>query len=140
MRIKLLAAALIAATACAPVRTEKKPMTIQEWKGQHDGPAAAGSLVASDEDAWKSAWRQVGQDAPPLDFAKSVGVMVFVGQKPTGGWTVVFDAPVARGDDAVVRYHVPKPSGFTTQAFTQPWKAAAFPRPKGRLILEAPPE
>jgi hypothetical protein len=140
MRINLLAAALIAATACAPVRTEKKPMTIQEWKGQHDGPAEAGSLVATDQASWERAWRQVGKDAPALDFAKFAGVMVFVGSKPTGGWTVVFDEPAARGDDAVVRYHVPKPGGFTTQAFTQPWKAAAFPRPKGRLILEASPE
>ena len=140
MRIKLLAAALIAATACAPVRTEKTPMTIQEWKGQHGGPVEPGSAVASDQGEWERAWRRVGQDAPPLDFAKFVGVMVFVGEKPTGGWTVVFDAPVARGDDAVVRYHVPKPGGFTTQAFTQPWKAAAFSRPKGRVIVEAIPQ
>ena len=115
-------------------------MTIQEWKGQHDGPGEPGSLVATDQTAWERAWRQVGQAAPPLDFAKFVGVMVFIGQKPTGGWTVVFDEPVAQGDDVVVRYHIPKPGGFTTQAFTQSWKARAFSRPKGRVILEAAPQ
>jgi hypothetical protein len=140
MRIKILAAALLAAASCAPVKTEKTPMTIQEWKGQNDGPAEAGALVATDQASWEKAWRQVGKAAPALDFSKFVGVMVFVGQKPTGGWTVVFDEPSARGDDAVVRYHLPKPGGFTTQAFTQPWKARAFPRPKGRLLLEASPQ
>jgi hypothetical protein len=150
----LAAAALTAATAaCAMGRrppqkadpapqasTEKTPMTIQEWKGQHDGPAEPGGLVCADRGAWERAWKQVGKDAPALDFARFVGVMVFVGEKPTGGWSPVFEEPVAKGDDLVVRYKVPKPGGFTTQAFTQPWKARAVPRPKGRVILEAAPE
>jgi hypothetical protein len=159
MKNKILAAALATAAAAtaacgmgrrpspqaqqttataAPV--EKTPMTIQEWKGQHGGPAEAGSIVAADQGAWQRAWKQVGQDAPALDFVKFVGVIVFVGEKPTGGWSPVFDEPVAKGDDIVVRYRVPKPTGFTTQAFTQPWKARAYPRPKGRVIVEAAPE
>jgi len=156
MRTRFLAAAAMTAAtaACAMGRkppkdpapapaaasTEKTPMTIQEWKGQHDGPTEPGSLVCADRGAWERAWKQVGKDAPPLDFDKFVGVMVFVGEKPTGGWSPVFDEPVAKGDDLVVRYRVPKPGGFTTQAFTQPWKARAFPRPKGRVIVEAAPE
>jgi hypothetical protein len=146
MTNRIWAVAMLAATAAcgmgrrpaAPV--EKTPMTTQEWKSQRGGPAEAGTVVAADEGAWKRAWKQLGQDAPPLDFANDVGVIVFVGEKPTGGWTVVFDEPVARGDDVVVRYHIPKPGGFTTQAFTQPWKARAVKRPKGRVILEAAPE
>jgi hypothetical protein len=157
MKIRSLAAAAITAAtaACgtgrrpaqaaapapaAAAATEKTPMTIQEWKGQYGGPIEPGSLVAADEDAWRRAWKRVGKDAPPLDFSKFVGVMVFVGEKPTGGWTVAFDEPAAKGDDLVVRYRVPKPGGFTTQAFAQPWKARAFPRPKGRVIVEAAPE
>jgi len=157
MRINRLAAVVLAAAAsaaCAMGRKppqkadappaaaagEKTPMTIQEWKGQYGGPGEAGSIVAADRHAWERAWRQVGRDAPPLDFANFVGVMVFVGEKPTGGFTVVFDEPVAKGDDLVVRYHVPKPGGFTTQALAQPWKARAFPRPKGRVIVETAPE
>jgi hypothetical protein len=157
MRINLLAAAAASALAAcasgkrppekaaapaapATAAVEKTPMTIQEWKGQYGGPGEAGSIVAADQHAWERAWRQVGQDAPPLDFAKFVGVMVFVGEKPTGGFTVVFDEPAAKGDDLVVRYHVPKPGGFTTQALAQPWKARAFARPKGRVIVESAPE
>jgi hypothetical protein len=113
----------------------EKPMTIQEWKGQYGGPEEPGALVATDQGSWARAWKQVGKDAPPLDFTQYVAVMVFVGQKSTGGYSPVFDEPVAQGDDVVVRYRVPKPSGFTTQALAQPWKARAFPRPKGKLIL-----
>lgn len=143
----LAAAALTAATAAcgmgrrpAAAATEKTPMSIMEWKGQYGGPSEPGSVVANDQAAWQRAWKQVGKEAPPLDFAQFVGVMVFVGEKPTGGWTVAFDAPLAQGDDVLLRYRVPKPGGFTTQAFAQPWKAHAFPRPKGRVIVEAASE
>jgi hypothetical protein len=125
-------------TTAAP--TEKTPMTIQEWKGQNGGPSEPGRIVCSDTGAWERAWKQVGKDAPPLDFDRFVGVLVFVGEKPTGGWTAFFEEPVVKGDDLVVRYRVPKPGGFTTQAFTQSWKARAFPRPKGRVIVEAASE
>jgi hypothetical protein len=133
-----------AAAACAAGRkpataktAEKKMTTNLEWKSQNGGPMEAGAEVAADQAAWERAWLKVGQDAPALDFKKFVGVVVFIGEKPTGGYTVVFDEPVIKGDDLIVRYRVPKPSGFTTQAFTHPWKARAFPRPAGRLILEA---
>ncbi len=141
-----------AAAACAPGRrpaaktqapppaAAEKTMTIQEWKGQYGGPGEPGSAVAVDRHSWERAWRLVGKDAPALDFERFVGVMVFVGAKPTGGWTPVFDEPEARGDDLVVRYRVPKPSGFTTQALAQPWKARAFPRPKGKVLVEAASE
>ncbi|MFI5363152.1 MAG: protease complex subunit PrcB family protein [Elusimicrobiota bacterium] len=141
MRIRTIAAALTAATfACAPARRparENATMTTLEWKGQQGGPGEPGSVVASDRAAWEDAWRRVGADAPALDFAAYVGVMVFLGQKPTGGYSVVFDEPVARGDDLVVRYRAPKPGGFAAQVLTRPWKARAFARPKGSVIVEA---
>jgi len=144
MRIRSWAAAALvaaAASACAasrkPAAPEKKMTNAMEWKSQSGGPQEAGAEVAADRPAWERLWLRVGQDAPALDFKTQVGVMVFVGEKPTGGWTVVFDEPVVKGDDVIVRYRVPKPSGFVTQAFTHPWKARAFPRPPGRLILEA---
>ena len=144
----LTAAAATAACAMGrrpPQKTEtpaavEKTMTTLEWKGQYGGPSDPGNAVATDQGSWERAWKQVGKDAPALDFASHVAVMVFVGQKTTGGYSPVFDEPIARGDDLVVRYRVPKPSGFTTQALAQPWKARAFPRPKGRVLVEAAPE
>lgn len=134
-RFLAAAAVAVATTACA----ERVPMTIQEWKGQQGGPAEPAVVVASDRAEWARAWRLVGKDAPPLDFARLVGVMVFVGEKPTGGYAVVFDEPVARGGDVLVRYRVPEPGGFATQALARPWKARAFARPKGRVVVEAAP-
>jgi len=121
------------APAAAPV---EKTMTIQEWKGQMGGPAVRGHQIVTDETVWKGVWRELGKDAPALDFATHAAVAVYVGERPTGGFTAVFDEPVARGDDLLVRYRIPKPAGFATQAFAYPWKVRAFPKPKGRLIVE----
>ena len=137
MRKLWAVAAAAALAACAAGRAEKTSMTIHEWKGQRAGPGEPGSLVAGDQGAWDSAWRRVGQDAPALDFSRFIGVMVFAGEKPTGGYAVVFDEPLRRGDDVVVRYRVPKPKGFATQELTRPWTALALPRPNGRVIVEA---
>jgi hypothetical protein len=143
------AAVLIAAATAASAMGRRPPqksdakaapagesMTIQEWKGQMGGPAVRGHQIVYDEPSWKGAWRELGKDAPPLDFAKFAAVVVYVGERPTGGFTAVFEEPQPQGDDLLVRYRIPKPTGFTTQAFTQPWKVRAVPRPKGRVIVE----
>lgn len=147
MRIEtaVAVAALLCVAAAKPAgkpktaAPEKKTMDapVLEWKSQHGGRPEAGFEVADDYAAWAKVWKGLGQTPPGLDFKKYVGVVVFVGEKPTGGYTVVFDEPVAKGDDVVVRYKVPAPGGFTTQAFTHPWRAKAFLRPKGKLIVEA---
>lgn len=153
-KVRLAAALLVSATAAAamgrrpPKTADEKPapapaaapvettMTIQEWKGQMGGPAVRGHLIAADEAAWKGVWRELGKDAPALDFSKYAAVAVYVGERPTGGFTAVFDEPVAQGDDLLVRYRIAKPTGFVTQAFAYPWKVRAFPKPKGRLVVE----
>lgn len=147
MRTSLFVCTLLAATQAfaahgkkAEPKTEKKTMTtpVQEWKGQHDGPLEPGHILVSDMKGWQALAAQVKLDAGAPDFAKSVVVAVFVGERPTGGFTAAFEEPVAKGDDLVVRYRIKKPSptSFVTQAFTHPWKARSFPRPKGKVRVE----
>lgn len=128
-----------AKTAAQPAAENTMSVPVQEWKGQNDGDPEPGAKVVADAETWARTWKGFGKDAPAVDFAKFVVVVVNIGEKPTGGYTAVFDEPVARGDDLLVRYRVPKPSGFVTQAFTHPWKARAFPRPKGKVVVEAAP-
>jgi hypothetical protein len=135
---------ILAATAASAMGrrppTEKTAMISQEWKGQSGGPAQAGSEVSSDAESWRRLWSRLGSDAPPLDFSKFVAVAAYVGEKPTGGYSPAFDEPAAKGDDLIVRYRVPKPAGFSSQAFTKAWKVRVFPRPKGRVLVEAASE
>ena len=126
----LIASLLLAGTAQA--KKAEKPM---EWKGQYGGHIDAGTEVASDESAWTRLWLQLGQDAPPLDFKRYFAVAVFAGERPTGGWTIEFLEPAPKGMDVTVRYRINEPTGFATQAITQPWKVRAFPRVKGKVFV-----
>ena len=117
----------------AQAAKKEKPM---EWRG-NGGTVDAEERVVTDANGWSRLWLMIGQDAPPLDFAKYYAVAVFAGERPTGGYAVEFLDPIAKGKDTVVRYRVPTPTGFTTQAITQPWKVRAFPRVKGKVLVEA---
>jgi hypothetical protein len=50
----------------------------------------------------------------------------------------------AKGADVTVRYKIKEPTGFTTQAISQPWKVRAFARVKGKVFIspvkEVPPK
>ncbi len=119
-------------------RKGEKPM---EWKGQHGGPIAAGSTIATDMNAWTRLWRTLGQNAPPLDFKTHFAVAVFAGERPTGGYTVEFLDPAPKGLDLTLRYKIKAPSGFTTQVISQPWTVRAFARVKGKIfVVPVPPE
>lgn len=125
----ILAVLLFAGSAHAK---KEKPM---EWKGGYGGPIDARTEVAADEGEWTRLWLMLGSDAPPLDFKKYFAVAVFAGEKPTGGYMIEFLDPVPKGMDLTVRYRVLPPSGFATQAITQPWKVRAYPRVKGKVFV-----
>jgi hypothetical protein len=144
-RTKAALAALAAAALAACAHPHPRPapevnvMQTQEWKGAHGGPLEPGTAVAVDAASWNKLWRDVGQAPPDLDLEKFVGVAVYLGRRPTGGWRASF-AAASRGDDLVVRWRVVKPGGFVAQVLTEPWAVQAFPRPKGRVVVEAAPE
>jgi hypothetical protein len=139
--------------ACRPERTTRldddaptarkaaKPepgSTVMEWKGQQGGSAGAASRVILDKDAWESLWRDLSRPAPPFDFAERAAIALFAGERPTGGYGIEIVSERSQGDDYVVRWRVRAPSGFATQAFTNPWIVREVPRPKGRILVEEP--
>lgn len=110
--------------------------TTSEWTGQYGGPLEAGHEVVVDAKGWRALAAKLGLMDMEPDFAKSVAVAVFAGEKTTGGFTTAFDEPSLRGDDLLVRCRLKRPTGFTTQALTQPWAIKVFPRPKGKVVVE----
>lgn len=137
--IKLALLLALSASAAAPAK-EKKP--VMEWKGQNGGPSQPGHKLVTDAKGWEALWRVIGQDAPALNLKTHAAVAVFIGEKPTGGWTAVFEEPKLKDGDLLVVYTVRAPKGFTTQAFTAPYIVRAFPKPaKGKIqVMEAKAE
>lgn len=128
----LLPAVLIAGQAGSQAQPEL------EWRGQYQGDASTRAIVVMNAKHWERIWRGLDKPAPPLDFTRYCAVVAYAGERPTGGYTLEFLAPVAQGDDLLIKWRVvaPAPDSYTTQALAQPWKAKAFPRPKGKVIVE----
>ena len=97
-------------------------------KGSRSGVRDPRQVVLRSQGEWNALWAQhVSADAkpvpPPLDFARELGVAVFLGEKPTGGYDVAISR-AQRSDDAVIVYfreRTPAPGAIVTQSLTQPF-------------------
>lgn len=118
------------AAAPAPQGFVPGPTEIKmEWKGSSSGISSPYSEVVADPAAWQALWKKAfGKDAPETDFNGRYAVAVFLGAKPTGGYSVDFFAPISKDGKTQVPYRVNRPGkgSFVTQAFTSPWAIRLF--------------
>src|SRR5689334_21222345 len=92
------------------------------------------NVVIRDQKTFSAVWKEhIGMGETPMpkvDFKKYDVIAVFIGPKPTGGFSVKID-DVKRGKtDAVVIATLakPGPGTSTTQAFTYPYAMKAVPK------------
>ncbi|GAA1842988.1 protease complex subunit PrcB family protein [Asanoa iriomotensis] len=93
----------------------------------------AGLFLVRTEDEWVGRWTTMtsGQrpapQVPAVDWASELVVMLALGWRPTGGYSVIIEQ-VAVGEGHVrVSAWENRPWGFTTQAITFPVHAVAVP-------------
>jgi len=93
-------------------------------------------LVIRDQAAWVAAWSSLWPafapiPAPPnVDFSREMIVLVAMGERPTGGYTILVDSAAASASGVTVWIGTSSPGlhCVTTQAFTQPVDIARLPR------------
>ncbi len=87
---KNLLALLIAvpAFACQDAPPETLPFTSLE-KGWHSNYTNQGNLVFSDQNAWETHYKAAhSNNVPQVDFTKETVLAVYMGTKPTNGYSV----------------------------------------------------
>ena len=86
---------------------------------------------------WNSLWPAVGLvGAPPnVDFDHEMIVLAALGERPTGGYTILVDSAGtnAAGVTVWIGTSSPGPHCGTTQALTQPVDIARLPRTEGTV-------
>lgn len=103
---------------------------VMEWSGQYSHQKTFKELIITDNFAWKKLWNRLfpERSIPDIDFNKYVVVCVFVGVRPTGGYSIEFGQPYLKNSKMIIPYKEHKPQGIVTQAFTQPYKIKVFER------------
>lgn len=140
--------ALMLAATLVHTPAPKPPMTTTQTTTMTKQPAADGlrTIEKSDQsnvdDAkqvlvrtaaeWTKLWQQHSPDRPrpAVDFSKEMVVGVFMGSRPTAGFTTtIVSAAVANGA-LLVRYTetMPAPRTMAAQVLTFPYHLAAIPK------------
>ena len=92
--------------------------------------------VVRTSEAWQSVWsratanRVPAPPAPEVDFGTHMVVVVSLGRRSSGGYSVSVESASRRGDGLYVTVEevAPEAGCFTTQALTAPVAAARVPR------------
>ncbi len=80
---------------------------------------------------WQMLWTaHDSAAAPDVDFSRAIVVGVFLGTRPTAGFSVRITAVTAKDGSAVVEYVEgrPRPGGMTAQVLTSPFHLVTVPR------------
>lgn len=104
---------------------------VSQWSGQHSGRDAAATEVLRSTDEWNAFWSKIEQPRPrPLDAAREMAVVIFLGGKRTGGFSAEFIGTRVQDGKYVVEYRetAPEPGTMVTQELTTPWTLAVVPK------------
>ena len=86
---------------------------------------------------WQALWKEhdAQRAAPPVDFAQSIVVAVFLGTRPTAGFAVEITAVKAEGSRAVVEYRERRPArdAIGAQVLTSPFHIVRLARTSGSI-------
>lgn len=131
----LMFVAVLLQTASAPVRSIDR--------GAQSGIDEARQAVVRTAAEWDTLWRAHAADRPrpSIDFAKEMVVGVFLGSRPTAGYTVEIVGVREEGGALIVQYRegVPPSGSMTAQILTMPYAIGAVPARPGEVRFEKRP-
>lgn len=121
--------------ACAPTGNEIAFAVILEGDSASDYPRPEGIVIASQAD-WEALQKQLELDIvlqpklPAIDFAQTILVAVFAGEKPSGGYSIRVERIVQTDREVIVNVMEAKPASdqFTIAQITYPYQVVSLPR------------
>jgi hypothetical protein len=106
------------------------PRTIA--KGDQSNIESSTQVLVRNEGEWAALWRRhaTGRDQPSVDFTKEMVAGVFMGSRPSAGFSTAIITSMEVKSVLVVRYTetLPPPGAITAQVLTFPYHLVAIPR------------
>ena len=132
MIVILLAMLGQAPASTVPMKTIEKGMDSQVDKSQQ--------VAARSAEEWAKLWNlHAGKrPRPSVDFAREMVVGVFLGSRPTGGFSIEVVGAREEGGALVVQYREtrPPPRSVTAQILSSPYHLVTFPARAGTVRFE----
>ncbi|OYQ33117.1 hypothetical protein CHU92_13320 [Flavobacterium cyanobacteriorum] len=142
MRVLLVLTAVAALAGCAvktnaeagkggspgtPIQMENNFTILkQESYGGMETPQ---NIIITSQSALDSMYQKLNAgEAQKTDFNKHTVVILFMGQKSTGGFSIGIESVRQNGDTAEVVIKETRPRGAVTMALTQPYCIALIPK------------
>jgi len=118
--------------------------SVLEWRGDDSGVTEFREIVVRSEEGWRILWKEhmahrvPPPPVPPVDFASTQVVGVFLGQRPSGGYAVEILSMDGEGSEQRVTYRETRPPANTMQitVLTQPFHLRVTPRRDGPVRFE----
>lgn len=117
------------------IETPPGMAVVKEWHGCYSGWETPMRVVAKDEESWELIWfaarknQTIKPETPKIDFTKNQVLAVFMGSRPTGGYTTSI-IKIEDKDKRIVtvREKSPPPDGGVTCAVTTPYHLVVIPK------------
>jgi hypothetical protein len=123
-----------AKTPAAPVA----PMTLD--KGDQSNVDDAKQAVVRTEAEWAKLWNQHSPDhqRPAVDFSRQMVIGVFMGSRPTAGFSIDIVSTIQANGVLTVRYRevIPSRDAITAQVITSPFDLVTVPAFAGDVRFE----
>jgi hypothetical protein len=109
-------------------------------RGQTSWVDSPRQVVARTPQEWAALWRMHAPDRPlpAVDFSQEMVVAIFLGSRPTAGYSVEIAGVREANGAAVVQYHETQPRAdvLTAQVITDPFHIVAIPKRTAGVIFE----
>jgi hypothetical protein len=109
-------------------------------RGSQSSIDSARQVVVRTPAEWAALWHNHNYDkaSPPVDFNREMVIGVFMGSRPTGGYSIQIVSVAERDGKLVVGYREtrPKPGAMTVQILTFPYHLVAVPKYAGEVVFE----
>jgi len=123
-----------------PATTPDAPQIRSIDRGTMSGLSAARQVTVSDRDAWAALWLEhaPARPRPEVDFSREVVVGIFLGTRPSAGFTVEIGGRRGDGERTIVQYRetAPPPGSITAQVIVSPYHLVALPKRAGAITFE----
>jgi hypothetical protein len=112
-------------------------------RGTQSGISNVRRVTIRGASEWEAIWAQhaATRERPVVDWEREMVVGLFMGQRPTGGFSTEIVGVEAQPETLIVRYREtqPAPGGMTAQVLTSPYHLVVVPAWAGEVAFEAVP-